>query len=101
MSNRPTLAAAIITYNEEENIKGCLDSVADFVDEIVVLDSYSTDATQDICLEYQKVNFHQHPFDGHVQQKNRAIELCTAPWILSIDADERVTPELRQSILTF
>ena len=99
MHKRPTLAAAIITYNEEKNIGDCLSSVVDFVDEIVVLDSYSTDSTKEICLGHPKVNFQQHPFDGHVQQKNRAIELCTAQWILSIDADERVTPELRQSIL--
>lgn len=101
MHMRPTLAAAIITYNEEKNIHECLSSVADFVDEIVVLDSYSSDLTREICSKYPKVNFYQHPFDGHVQQKNRAIELCTAQWILSIDADERVTPELRQSIVNF
>ena len=50
MSGRPTLAAAIITYNEEENIQDCLDSVTDFVDEIVVLDSISTDATKEILM---------------------------------------------------
>lgn len=101
MAEKPILATAIITYNEEEKIRACLDSVVDFVDEIVVLDSYSTDATKEICTGYSKVKFYQHSFDGHVQQKNRAIELCTAPWILSIDADERVTPELRQSIVNF
>ncbi len=101
MKNRPTLSAAVITYNEAENIRDCLSSVVDFVDEIVVLDSFSTDDTEQICREFETVRFHQHPFDGHIQQKNRAMALCTSEWILSIDADERVTPDLRRSIETF
>ena len=101
MSDRPTLAAAIITYNEEENIKDCLDSVNDFVDEIVVLDSISKDATKKICLKNPKVKFFEHPFDDYKKQKNRAAEKCSTEWILSLDADERVSAELRQSIVTF
>jgi glycosyltransferase involved in cell wall biosynthesis len=101
VAERPMLSAAIITYNEAENIEDCLDSVTDFVDEIVVLDSFSTDATEAICRRNPKVRFHQHPFDGHIQQKNRAIELCSSEWILSLDADERVSPALRRSILDF
>lgn len=101
MTKKPSLSAAIITYNESENIGDCLASVADFVDEIVVLDSYSSDDTEQICRRFEKVTFHQHPFDGHIQQKNRALALCTSEWILSVDADERVTPELRRSIETF
>lgn len=96
-----TLSASIITYNEAENIKACLDSVNDIVDEIIVLDSFSTDDTEKICREYSKVKFSQHPFDGHIQQKNRAIEKCSSEWILCVDADERVSPELQQSIKTF
>jgi glycosyltransferase involved in cell wall biosynthesis len=98
---KPGLSAAIITYNEEENVPACLDSLKDLVDEIVVLDSFSTDGTESICRRYSKVRFFQHVFDGHVQQKNRAIEKCSHEWILSVDADERVTPELRASILKF
>jgi glycosyltransferase involved in cell wall biosynthesis len=98
MHRKPTLSAAIITYNEEENIQDCLDSVTDFVDEIIVLDSCSTDGTEKICRANRKVRFSQHPFDGHIQQKNRALEKCGSEWILSLDADERVTPELRKSI---
>lgn len=101
MGQGPTLSACIITYNEEENIKDCLDSVVGFVDEIVVLDSFSSDATESICRGNPKVKFFQHVFDGHIQQKNRAIEKCTSEWILSLDADERVSSELRQSIETF
>jgi glycosyltransferase involved in cell wall biosynthesis len=98
MDKIPTLSAAIITYNEEENIQDCLDSITDFVDEIIVLDSFSTDGTEEICRQNPKVRFSQYPFDGYIQQKNRAFEKCRSKWILNIDADERVSPELRCSI---
>lgn len=101
MISKPSLSVAIITYNEEENIQACLDSCAPMADEIVVLDSFSTDATPEICRRHPKVKFHQHPFDGHVQQKNRAIELCSSEWVLSLDADERLSPELQRSIEEF
>lgn len=101
MTIKSTLSAAIITYNEEENITDCINSINDFVDEIVVLDSFSGDATEAICRQYSKVKFFQHPFDGYIQQKNRALEKCVSEWILFIDADERVGPDLRQSIKTF
>lgn len=101
MQSKPTLSAAIITYNEQANIQACLDSVSDFVDEIIVLDSFSTDATEAICRSNPKVLFSQHPFDGHIEQKNRALEKCSSDWILCLDADERVTPVLRNAITTF
>ena len=101
MIKKPTLSAVIITYNEARNIQECLDSLTNLVDEIIVLDSFSTDATENICRNNPKVNFYQHPFDGHIQQKNRALEKCSSEWILSLDADERVSPELQQSIKTF
>ncbi|MBX7058058.1 MAG: glycosyltransferase family 2 protein [Leptospirales bacterium] len=95
------LSAAIITYNEERRLRECLDSVHGFCDEVLVLDSFSTDATERIAREYSRVRFLRHAFDGHVQQKNRAIELCRGRWVFSLDADERVTPELAQSISKF
>lgn len=97
----PKLSVAIITFNEASNIQDCLDSVAGIADEIVVLDSLSTDNTKKICEANPKVRFYQNPFHGHVQQKNLAIDYCTYPWVLSVDADERVTESLRQSILRF
>jgi len=100
MSTKLKLSAAIITYNEENNIQACLDSISDFVDEIIVLDSFSTDNTESICRNNPKVRFFQHPFDGHIEQKNRALEKCTSEWIFCIDADERVTPQLRASIVS-
>jgi glycosyltransferase involved in cell wall biosynthesis len=87
MRSKPTLSIAIITYNEEENIRDCLESVNDLADEIIVLDSFSTDATISICNEYPKVQFSQNPFDGHIQQKNRALQKCTCEWVLCIDAE--------------
>jgi glycosyltransferase involved in cell wall biosynthesis len=101
MKSKPTLSVAIITYNEENRIQACLDSVHDLADEIIVLDSFSKDATESICRRYAKVLFSQHPFDGHIEQKNRALEKCSCEWILSLDADERVTPELGRSIQAF
>jgi len=98
MKNNPTLSVSIITYNEENNIEDCLSSISEIADEIVVLDSLSTDKTEEICRKNSKVSFYQHPFDGHVQQKNRALEKCSSEWILCIDADERVSPELAVSI---
>ena len=79
------LSVVIITFNEEKNIERCLLSVKDVANEIVVLDSFSTDKTQMICQKHG-VKFFQHAFDGHIQQKNRAITYSTYDLVLSIDA---------------
>lgn len=92
------LSVVIITYNEEKNIERCLQSVQKVADEIVVLDSFSTDKTQQICEKYH-VKFFQHKFDGHIQQKNRAITYASSPYILSLDADEALDETLIESIL--
>ncbi len=94
----PQISVVIITYNEEKNIARCLDSVKDVADEIVVLDSFSTDKTKEIC-EAKGVKFHQHKFDGHIQQKNRAITYATFPHVLSLDADEALDDTLKKSII--
>lgn len=91
-----SISISIICYNEEKKIRRCLESVK-WADEIVILDSYSTDNTLNICREYTGKIF-QHKFDGHIQQKNRAIDLCSNDWIFCIDADEVVSDELRNSI---
>jgi glycosyltransferase involved in cell wall biosynthesis len=91
------LSVAIITYNEERNIERCLASVQNWADEIVVVDSYSKDKTEAICKRFG-VRFIQHPFAGHIQQKNFALQQCTGNWILSIDADEAPTADLARSI---
>lgn len=91
-----TLAAVLIVRNEATRLRECLESVR-WADEIVVVDTGSTDDTLAIAREFTpKVS--SAPFTGFGPLKNRALELATADWILSIDADERVTPELRREI---
>lgn len=93
------ISATIIAKNEEQNIGDCLASL-DFVDEIIVVDSGSTDSTEAICRANPKVRYLVLPWEGFGCQKNKAAGLAQNDWILNIDADERVTPELRASILT-
>ncbi len=92
------LSAVIITFNEEKNIKRCLDSLVKVADEIVVVDSFSKDKTEEICKGYN-VRFIQNPFAGHIQQKNFAMNQASFDFILSLGADEELSPELSQSIL--
>jgi len=93
---RPTLSVILITKNEAELVGQCLESVK-WADEIVVVDSGSTDATVEICRRYtDKVVVTDWP--GFGPQKNRALAMATGEWVLSIDADEEVTHELRDSI---
>lgn len=91
------ISAAIITRNEERNIGRCLESLRGIADEIVVVDSFSTDRTMEICGQYG-VRFIPHAFEGHIQQKNFALRACTHEWVLSLDADEALSEELRASI---
>jgi len=91
------LSAVIITFNEERNIERCLNSLKEVADEIVVLDSFSIDRTKEICLQH-KVSFYEHAFDGHIQQKNRAITYAKYPHVLSLDADEALNEQLIKSI---
>ena len=92
------LSVVIITNNEERNIGRCLASVKAIADEIVVVDSFSEDRTVHICAEYG-ARFSQHAFEGHIQQKNYAASLAKNDWVLSLDADEALSPELQNSIV--
>jgi glycosyltransferase involved in cell wall biosynthesis len=92
------LSVVVITFNEEQNIERCLKSVEDIADEIVVVDSFSKDKTESICNKYN-VRFIQNKFDGHIQQKNFAVEQATYDYVLSLDADEELSKELKSSIL--
>ena len=91
------LSVVIITFNEERNIERCLASIKDVADEIVVVDSFSTDKTKEICLKH-KVKFVEHKFEGHIEQKNWAITQAKNPHVLSLDADESLTSDLITSI---
>ena len=92
------LSAVIITKNEEQNIRRCLESLQDVADEIVVVDSFSTDATEQICVEYG-VRFVQQQWLGYSQQKNLANNLAANDWIFSIDADEALSSELKNAVM--
>lgn len=92
------ISAVIITFNEEQNIKRCLDSLLGVADEILVVDSYSTDQTEAICKSYEQINFTQNEFKGHIEQKNFAMAKATYDFVLSLDADECLSPELTQEI---
>jgi glycosyltransferase involved in cell wall biosynthesis len=91
-----TISVVIIAMNEADSIARCLQSVK-WADEIIVLDSGSTDDTVRICREYT-AHVHQTDWPGFGPQKNRALERATGDWVLSLDADEWVTPALRDEI---
>ena len=93
----PKLSVAIITFNEEAQIGRCIDSVQGLADEVMVLDSFSTDQTEAICRQ-KGVVFHQHVFDGYIEQKNRALALASFDFVLSLDADEALSEALKNSI---
>jgi glycosyltransferase involved in cell wall biosynthesis len=92
------LTAVIITYNEEQNIERCIQSLTGVADEIIVLDSYSTDQTAEIARSLGAI-VHQEKFRGYIGQKNLAIQLASYNYVLSLDADEALDPVLAASIL--
>ncbi len=98
MKNPVKISAVIITYNEEANIGRCLASLEGVADEVVVVDSFSSDQTAQICGQ-KAVTFIQHEFEGHIEQKNYAAARTSHDCLLSLDADEVLSENLRQSIL--
>ena len=97
-SGRERVSCTIICFDEEETIRDALESVA-WCDEIVVVDSFSRDRTVAICREYTD-RIYQRPWPGFVEQKAFALEQARHPWVLNLDADERVSAELREEIET-
>lgn len=93
----PTLSVILISKNEAANIRDCLQSVA-WVDEIIVVDSASSDATADIARAMGAQVYVHADWPGFGPQKNRALGYASKDWVFSIDADERVTPELRTEL---
>ena len=94
------ISGTIITFNEEKNIARCIESMLPVCDEIIVLDSKSTDRTKEICSKYNVI-FKEQSFLGHVEQKNKAIEFASNDFILSLDADEALNKELQDQIIEF
>jgi glycosyltransferase involved in cell wall biosynthesis len=96
-SPRPPLSACIIAMDEADRIGDCLDSLA-FCDEIVVVDSHSTDRTRETAVEHG-ARVIERDWPGHVAQKEFTIREATHDWVLCVDADERISPELRDEIV--
>jgi glycosyltransferase involved in cell wall biosynthesis len=91
------ISAILITKNEEGNVGDCLASLT-FADEVIVVDSGSMDRTEELCRRDPRVRWFTEEWKGYGPQKNSALEKAAAPWVFSIDADERVTPELAGEI---
>ncbi len=96
---RPALTVILTTLNEEVNLRECLESLG-FADEIMLVDSFSTDGTLEIARAFPKVRIVQRQYFGSAAQKNWAMDQVTTPWLLIIDADERVPAALATEILT-
>jgi glycosyltransferase involved in cell wall biosynthesis len=92
------ITLCVITLNEEANLRRCLSSASEVVEEILIVDSGSTDRTAEIAGEFG-ARWVSIPWEGYVRQKNHLIRLAATPWILLLDADEALSPELRREIL--
>lgn len=93
------ISVVICTKNEERNIDRCLKAAGPVADEIIIMDSFSTDQTESICKKFEKVVFHQTQWMGFSNTKNKANELAKSEYILSLDADEVLSDEIQQEIL--
>ncbi len=93
------LSVIIITLNEAENIRACLESVI-WADEIIIVDSGSTDETLQICQEFSATIVMNTNWQGFGYQKNLALQHATCDWVLSLDADERISDQLRETIIS-
>lgn len=93
-----TISVVVITYNEEKNIERCLKSIAPIADEIVIIDSNSTDTTEAICKQYN-AQFIKRAFTDYADQRNAAFELATKDYLFFIDADEELSEALTQSLM--
>src|SRR3989344_5910151 len=97
--NKPRLSAAIATFNEEENIKDCLESIKDIVDEIVIVDGSSTDKTVQIAKSFEaKILVTDNPANFHIN-KQKAFDKATGDWVLYLDADEKISKKLGEEIV--
>ena len=102
MSNEITISSIIIAKNEEYNIKNCIESQLECIDEIIVfVDSKSSDKTKEIAESYAKVNCRVAQWEGYAKTKQNAVDIATNDWIFWIDADETITPELSAEIVKF
>lgn len=98
MAGAVKISATVITFNEENKIERCLESLLGVADEIIVVDSFSSDGTEAICAKYPVV-FMKKAFEGYIAQKNYAVDQASHDYILSLDADEVLSEKLKASIL--
>jgi glycosyltransferase involved in cell wall biosynthesis len=98
LQRTPAITAIITTFNEEQNLAACIESLL-WCDDVLVVDSFSTDRTAEIARSYPKVRFQQRTYYGSASQKNWAMDQVENDWILIFDADERCTAALRDEIL--
>ena len=94
----PGISVVIITYNEEKNIERCIRSVINIADELVIVDSFSSDNTVKLATKLG-ARVYQHAFEGYREQKNYALTKATNRYVLSLDADEALSSRLEESIL--
>lgn len=92
------LSVLIITYNEEKNIDALISNI-DFADEIIIVDSFSTDKTIDLLKKYKHVKVYQHKFENFSIQRNHTLKYAKHPWVLVLDADERLSDSLKKEII--
>ena len=97
MQSIPSISLFIIAHNEAHRIAACIESARGLVSEIIVVDDFSTDDTATVCAQLGAHVF-QRKFDGFTNQKNFALSKVTQPWALNLDADERLSPELKEEI---
>lgn len=95
---KPKITGLIITLNEQKNIADVIENIS-FVDEIIIVDSFSTDKTVEIAKTYDKVKVYQNPFENFTDQRNLALDFASHNWILFLDADERLTSDLKSEII--
>lgn len=98
LSTDKNISVLIITLNEEAHMRLLLEDL-EFADEIIVVDSFSTDQTKAICTSFKNVRFLEHKFENYTAQRNFAIDQARNNWIMFLDADERLTPALKSEIL--
>lgn len=98
--NTPTkkISALVITYNEIGYIEKCIESIS-FADEIIVVDSFSTDGTFEYLQTHPRVNVFQHPFENFTAQKSFTLNQASNDWVLFVDADERVSEKLQNEVI--
>jgi glycosyltransferase involved in cell wall biosynthesis len=96
-AEKPRISAFVITKNNGDKIAGCLESLG-WADEVIVVDDFSSDETPDICRRFPNVRFSQNTFRGFQEQKIHAMAQTANDWVLKVDADEQITPEMRDSI---